>query len=328
MENTMKTMILTAYGTPDVMELKQAGIPEPKENEVQLKVIATTVTKGDCELRSFKIHPLFWLPLRLYMGVLKPRVKVIGQEFSGEITAVGSEVTEYEVGEKVYGPTGLRMGSYREYICLPKDHPLSKIPEGMNPDEAATIPTGGLNALHFMRKAKIKKGDRLLINGAGGSIGTYSIQIAKDMGAHITCVDSKGKFELLKEAGADEVIDYESIRFWELDKKYDIIFDIFGNAPYYRCIDLLNAGGAFLMGNPKTLYMFIALLTRRFLKDKRVIFQFASDNKRDLLTLSKMVENGIIKSFVDKVYPFESLSDAHRYVDQDLKKGNVIIKMT
>ncbi len=317
-------MMMNAYGGPEVLQLEDVRKPLPSVNEILIKVHATTVTKGDCELRSFKIHPLFWLPLRIYMGVFKPRVKIIGQEFAGIVESVGSQVTQFKPGDQVFGPTGIGMGAYREYICLPETHPICKIPSNFNMQQAATIPTGGLNALHFIRKANLKPGDHLLINGAGGSIGTYALQIARQMNVKVTCVDTEDKIPMLTKAGADHCIDFQKQDFWELSEKYDAVFDIYGNAPYQPTLNCIKEGGVLLLGNPKTNYMIRSLWTRLMSK-KRVVFEFASDNLEDLLELQFMAENHIIEAIIDREYTFEHLAEAHAYVDTGRKKGNVVI---
>ena len=205
----MKAIVYTKYGTPDVLQLKEVEMPIPKGDEVLIKIHAAEVTKADCEMRSFHFPvKWFWLPLRVAMGLIKPRKQVLGGYFSGEVESVSEGVSKFKKGDQVFGTARLRLGAYGEYACLPASYTIVTKPGNMSYVEAAAVPLGGLNALHFLRKADIQSGEKVLINGAGGSIGTFGVQIAKAMGAEVTAVDSTIKEEMLRRIGADHFFDY------------------------------------------------------------------------------------------------------------------------
>ncbi len=320
----MKAIIWTAYGPPDVLQLQEVAKPTPKDTEVLIKVHAATVTAGDCELRSLKLPILYKLPLRLYMGVRKPNGKILGQELAGEIEAVGSAVTRFKPGDQVFAVTMLRFGAYAEYVCLPESYPIMAKPTNMSYAEAATIPTGGINALHFLRKAHLQAGERLLINGAGGSIGTYAVQVAKGWGAEVTCVDSAAKLAMLRALGADCVIDYTQTDFTQSGETYDVIIDVVGKSSFARSVRALKQKGRYVLGNPSLAGMARGLWTTTT-TDKQVIFETANANTEDLRFLKELAEAGKLKAVIDQCYRLEQTADAHRYVDQGHKKGNVVI---
>lgn len=220
----MKAVVYQKYGAPEVLHVSEVEKPQPKENEILVKVIAAEVTKADCEMRSFNFPvKWFWLPLRIVMGITKPRRQVLGGYFAGVVEELGANFTNFKVGDQIYGGTGIRFGAHGEYVTLPKDTTLALKPENIDIEGAAAIPLGGLNALHFMRLANIKEGDRVLINGAGGSIGMLALQIAKDMGAEVSAVDSGIKEEMLRSIGAVEFFDYTKEDFANSDKKFDVV---------------------------------------------------------------------------------------------------------
>src|SRR5512143_718050 len=246
----MKAIVWTKYGSPDVLQLKEIEKPTPQADEALVKVHAATVTIGDCELRAMKGQPVFMLAFRLYLGLLKPtRITVLGQELAGEVEAVGRVVTQFKKGDQVYGPSLLRMGAYAEYKCLPEKY-LTLKPASLAYEDAATLPTGGINGLHFLTAAKVQAGETVLINGAGGSIGTYAVQIAKAWGSIVTCVDSAEKLDMLRSIGADHVIDFRQADFTRNGATYDVIIDVIGNSPYSRSIKSLKPNGRYILGNP------------------------------------------------------------------------------
>ena len=321
----MKAIVYTKYGPPEVLQVKEIQKPIPKEDEVLIKVRAAEVTKADCEMRSFKFAVMwFWLPLRIAIGILKPRKPVLGGYFAGEVESVGKEVSKFKKGDKIFGTTKLRFGAYGEYMCLPYSYTLVPKPNNVSFEEAAAIPLGGLNALHFLRKANIQKGDTVLINGAGGSIGIFGVQIAKAMGAKVTAVDSSHKEEMLRRIGADHFFDYTKVDFTKSGKTFDVIFDMVAKNSFTSCVKALNPKGRYLIGNPRISDMLRSILTSTF-TDKTAIFVFAGEKEEELITLKGMIEENKIKSIVDKIYLFEQAAEAHRRVETEQRLGSVVI---
>ncbi len=320
----MKAIVSTAYGPPEVLQLKEVNKPIPADNEVLIRIHATTVTAGDCEVRSFRIPLWLWLPVRLFMGIFKPRIRILGQELAGEVEMVGSQVTRFKPGDKVFAPTDMKMGAYAEYISLPESHALSKIPRTLTFDEAVTLPVGGVNAQHFLRKANIVAGNKILINGAGGSIGTYAVQIAKSLGAEVTVVDRAEKLEMLRSLGADHAIDFNKEDFTTLGNRYDVIFDVAGTSPYARSVRSLDQGGWYLHANPNLTLMVRSLWTS-MTTNKRVYTGMADGQTEDLDQLARMAEAGTIRAVIDRKFRLEEMVEAHRYVEEGRKIGNVVV---
>jgi len=321
----MKAIVWTAYGSPDVLRLQEVAKPTPKDNEVLIKIYAATVTAGDCEVRALKIPILYRLPLRIYVGFAKPqRLTILGQELAGEIEAVGQAVTRFKPGDQVFAATLLRFGAYAEYACLPETYPIVLKPANMTYAEAATIPTGGINALHFLRAAKVQAGESILINGAGGSIGTYALQIAKSMGAEVTCVDSTQKLAMLRSLGADHVIDYTQADFTTNGETYDAIIDVVGKSSYSRSIRALSQSGRYLLGNP-TLPGTIRGRWTSMTTAKQVISKVANYKMEAVIFLKDLIEAGKLKAVIDKRYGLAQVAEAHRYVEMGHKAGNVVI---
>ena len=328
----MKAVIWTAYGPPDVLKLGEAESPVPKDNEVLIKIHATAVTAGDCEARCLKFSPYLSVPMRIYVGLWKPkRVTILGQELSGEIEGVGKDVTSFKIGDQVFAGTGLSMGAYAEYICLPAkptemEGVLGKKPSNLSFGEAAVVPTGGLEAYHFLRKAGIHAGQRVLIVGSGGSIGTYGVQIAKHFGAEVTAVDSTEKLEMLSAIGADYVIDYTKEDFSRNGEIYDVIFDVVGSDRLRRSLGSLKPGGTCLLANPKLSQTIMQKwISRR--SGKNVIAGAANRRPEDLESLKSLIETGKVKPIIDRSYTLEQITEAHRYVESGQKKGNVVVKI-
>lgn len=237
----MKAITYANYGPPDVLQLTSVEKPAPGDDEILIRVRAAEATKADCKLRSFKFSvKWFWLPLRIAVGMIRPRRRILGGYFAGEISSIGKNVTQFAVGQEVFGTAGLRMGAYGEYIALPSTFTIAAKPRNMTLTEAAAVPMGGLNALHFMRLAKIKTDEDVLINGAGGSIGAHAVQIAKDMGAEVTAVDKGMKEPMLRRLGADHFIDYTEEDFTRTGRAYDVIFDMVPRSSYGACIRALK----------------------------------------------------------------------------------------
>jgi len=323
---TMRAVVWTAYGPPEVLEVREVPRPVPRDGEVLVRVHAATVFTGDAELRRFQIPSLFWLLMRLSIGLARPtRVTVLGQEMAGEVAEVGSGVTRYEVGDEVFGATGAHFGGNAEYVCLPEDSMMARKPSNMTYGEAATVPVGGYNALHFVRLADIKEGERVLINGAGGSIGTIAIQLAKLRGAHVTATDSARKLEMLTSLGADRVIDYTEEDFTRTGDTYDVVFDVVGKSPFWRSLKVLDRKGRYVMCNnglvgPKLKGLWVAMTS-----GKRVVSKLAGEKREDLEHLRELIEAGKLRTYIDRTYPMDGIVEAHRYVDQGLKRGNVVI---
>jgi len=323
----MRAIVYEKYGVPEVLQIKEIPKPEPGANEVLIKVHAVEATKADCELRSFRFAvKWFWLPLRIAMGLTRPKNQVLGGYFAGEIESVGKEVSRFKMGDQVFGSTQLRMGAYAEYLCLPDSYTIVPMPQNNSFEEVAAVPLGGLNALHFLRKANIRNGDKILINGAGGSIGTFGVQIARVMGAEVTAVDSTIKEEMLRRIGADHFIDYSTENFSKNGQSYDVIFDMVARSSYSACIKSLNPKGRYLKGNPRISDMLRSILTSWF-TDKTAIFAFAGEKEEELLALKEMIEAGKIKPVVDKIYPIDQAAEAHRRVETEQRLGIVVISM-
>jgi len=320
----MKAIVWTKYGSPDVLQLKEVEKPTPKENEVLIKVHAATVTIADCELRRMQGSIPLVLAFRIYTGFLKPkRITILGQELAGEIEAVGEKVTKFKKGDQVFAPCLLRLGAYAEYKCLPESYPVLK-PASITYEEAATIPTGGINGLDFLRAGNVQAGESILINGAGGSIGTYAVQIAKGLGAEVTCVDSAEKLDMLRSIGADHVIDYTREDFTKNGKTYDVIIDVIGKSPFSRSLRSLKPNGRYVLGNPSISARIKARWTPMSI-GKKVIIALAHYKPEYYAFLIEQMEAGKLRSIIDRRYPLEQIAEAHRYVEAGHKKGNVII---
>jgi 2-desacetyl-2-hydroxyethyl bacteriochlorophyllide A dehydrogenase len=321
----MKAIVWTAYGPPDVLQLREVEKPTPKDDEVLVKVCATTVTAGDCEMRGLKFPLFLSLSMRLFAGLQRPtRITILGQELAGEIEAVGKAVKRFKEGDQVFGTTGFSFGAYAEYVCLPEDGVMARKPAKMTYEEAAAVPTGGLEALHFLRRGYIQSGQKVLIIGAGGSIGTFAVQLARYFGAEVTAVDSTGKLDMLRSIGANQVIDYTQEDFTKNGETYDVIFDVMGKSSFSGSLRSLKQNGRYLLGNPGLLKMVRGRWTS-MTSNKRVIIGAAIQKTEDLLFLRELIEAGKITSVIDRRYPLEQTAEAHRYVDTGQKKGNVVI---
>jgi len=335
----MKAIVCTKYGPPDVLQLKEVEKPIPKDNEVLIKIHATTVTMGDSEIRSSKFPGLLRFLMRLSIGIRRPRKKfsILGQELAGEIEAVGKDVILlkegnailFKEGNPIFATTGFHFGTYAEYICLPEDGVIAIKPANMTYQEATAVPFGGLEALHYLKKAKIQKGQKVLIRGASGSIGTFGIQLAKYYGAEVTAVGNPTSLEVMKSIGADKVIDYTKEDFTKNGETYDVIFDVIGKSSFSSRLSSLNKNGIYLLANPK-----ISLINRdkraaRKSNKKLISMNMATNREKteDLNFLKELIEAEKLKSVIDSRYPLEQMVEAHSYVDKGQKVGNVVITL-
>ncbi len=312
------------YGLPDVLQIKEVERPTPKDNELLIRVHAATVTKGDCELRSLKIPLLWQLVGRIGFGFRGPRKRILGQELAGEIESVGKAVKLFKKGDQVFAFTGFRLGAYAEYTCLPERGRMATKPANMTYEEAAAVPVGGLHALHCLRKGNIKSGQEVLIIGAGGTVGTIAVQLAKSSGAEVTAVDSASKLDVLRSIGADKVIDYTKDDFAKSGDTYDVIFDAVGRSSFSGCLRSLKENGIYLLGNPGLSQVVRGLWTS-MTSSKKVTGGMVSYSAEDLIFLRELIEAGKIRSVIDRRYPLEQIAEAHRYVDAGQKTGNVVI---
>ena len=317
----MKAIVCTKYGPPEVLELKEVEKPAPKDNEILIKVYASTVTSGDVRLRSFTWAPWFWLPGRIMYGLTKPRKTIPGNELAGEIESVGKDVTQFRKGEQVFGiiwETSFGLAN-AEYICLPEKCVATK-PVNMTYEEAAAVPIGGLTALVLLRKGKIQSGQKVLIIGASGSVGTFAVQLARYFGAEVTGVCSTTNIEMVKSLGAHKVIDYTKDDFTKNGQTYDIIFDAVIKTSFSHCKNSLTPKGTFITVDwPLLQVLWTSMFGRR-----KVVIGIAQ-RIEDLVFMKELIEAGKIKAVIDRTYPLEQIVEAHRYVDQGHKKGNVVI---
>ena len=326
----MKAIVWTAYGSPNVLQLRRVEKPIPKDNEVLIRVHAATVTAGDCEMRGLKLPLTLSLPMRGYIGIRKPkRIRILGQEFSGTIESVGKDVRRFQAGDEVFGISGFKSGGYAEYMCQPEqpkemDGVLTTKLPSINFDEAAAISLGGMESLHYLKQAKIQPGQKVLIVGAGGSIGTIGVQLAKHFGAEVTAVDSTGKLDMLRSIGADYVIDYIREDFTESREVYDVIFDVVGKTPIARGMKALSDTGIYLMANPRISKMLRGRVATRG-THKQIVFGNVVYNTERLDYLKGLIEGGKLKIVIDRTFPLEQTAEAHRYVETGQKAGNVVI---
>jgi len=322
----LKAIVWTRYGEPDGLELREVTKPIPKDDQVLIRTIATSVTAVDCEMRRLKLPFGLGLPMRLYMGLLHPRNRILGQELAGVIEAVGPAVTRFKVGEEVFGVTGFGFGAYAEYICLPQEAALAGKAVNMSFEEAAVLPTAGLEALHFLRKAAIKPGEKVLIIGAGGSIGTAAVQLAGYYGAEVTAVDSTEKLAMLRALGAAQVLDSTREDYGRFPEHFDVVFEIPGKTSLPTLLKMIKPGGRLLLVNPSLGMMLRAgRISRR--SGRQVLVGSGPQTAEDLAFLREMVDAGRLKSVIDHSFPLEEMVRAHRYAESGQKKGNIAIKI-
>ncbi len=303
----MKAIVCTRYGPPEVLQLQEVEKPAPRNNEVGIKIFATAVTVSDCIIRGSKVPIRLWLPMRLVIGFTKPRKPILGMVLAGEVESVGKDVKRFQKGNQVYAFNITRFGTYAEYTCLPENSVMALKPSNVTYEEAAAVPYGGMLALHFLRKGNIQSGQKVLIYGASGAVGTSAVQLARQFGANVIGVCSTSNLELVKSLGAEKVIDYTNESVTNRGELYDFVFDAVGkrkSSPLkVQCQTALTPNGTYISvddGSPKL-------------------------HSEDLLFLTELVEAGKMKPVIDRCYPLEQIIEAHRYVEQGHKKGNVVI---
>jgi NADPH:quinone reductase-like Zn-dependent oxidoreductase len=328
----MKAIVCTEYGPPEVLQLEEVARPAPKDNEVLIRVRATSVNFGDMMARNFKaITPhefnmpfLFWLLAKISLGLRKPKTTILGSEFAGEIEAVGKDVKHFKKGDQVFGYPGQSFGAYAEYLCMSEDAVLAIKPANITCEEAAVVPYGAIMALNLLHKMNIRPGQKVLVNGASGGIGSAAVQIAKHFGAEVTGVCGTPRLEFVKSLGADKVIDYAKNDFTRNDETYDLIFDILGKSSFSQCKSSLKPNGTLLFASFKMKQLFQMLWTS-LAGTKKVVCAIAPGSVEDLISIKELVEAGKIKSIIDRRFPLEEAAEAHRYVELGHKRGSVVI---
>ena len=324
----MKAIVYTEYGEPEVLRIAEIEKPTPKDNEVLVKVYATSVSTGDVNLRNFVFVPKgLKLMARLMLGLNKPKKHVIGLEFAGEVVEIGKSVTRFKVGDKVFGLDGKQMGSYAQYKTVVEDVGITTMPANMSYEDVVGISNGALTAYTFLKKGNVGQGQKVLVNGASGSVGIAGVQIAKGFGAIVTGVCSTKNIELVKSFGADHVIDYTTTDFTQNGENYDLILDTVAKTPFMACENSLTPKGAYLAvaGGIKEMRQSLGNGRRG---GKKVIAGTSSESQDNLIFIKGLVEAGKLKPVIDRCYPLEEIVEAHRYVDSGRKKGNVVISVS
>ena len=322
----MKAVVYEKYGPPEVLQLKEVEKPTPKNNEVLVKIYATTVTSGDWRVRSLNVPVGFGLIMRLVFGVFRPKQPILGTELAGVVASVGKEVRQFKVGDQVFAFSDASMGCHAEYKCMPEHGAMALKPANLTYEEAAALSFGGTTALDFFRRGELQRGEKVLVNGASGGVGTAAVQLAKHFGADVTGVCSTANMDLVRSLGASHVIDYTQEDFTQSGEAYDVIIDTVGTAPFSRSKVSLKEGGRLLMvlaGLPDMLQIPWVSMT----SSKKIIGGPATGRAEDLRLLAGLAEAGKFKPVIDRRYPFEKIAEAHSYVDTGRKKGNVTITL-
>lgn len=329
----MKAIVFTEYGTPDVLKIKEVAKPTPKENEILVRVHATPVNYGDLLARNFgnltpsefNMPAPLYLPSRMAFGWSKPKVNILGSELAGEVEAVGRDVTKFKTGDAVFAYLGMNMGANAEYVCIPEAGTVALKPSNLSYEEASTLPYGAIMATSLLAKANLQRGQKVLINGASGGIGSMAVQLAKHFGADVTGVCGTPRLEFVKSLGADKVIDYTKEDFTQNGETYDLIFDILGRSSFSQVRRSLKPNGIYLLASFKMKALLQMLWTSITGSKQKVICSFANETTESLTFVKGLVEEGKIKAIVDKRFPMEQAAEAHRYVEGGHKQGNVVI---
>jgi len=328
----MKAIVIEKFGGPEVLTLNEIEKPTPRDKEILVKIHATTVNFGDLTARDFKhVYPkrfhmpfLFWVMSFPVFGFRRPKKKILGNEFSGVVEEIGKDVKSFKIGDEVYGYSGMNMGSYAEYICMEEESIVAIKPSNMSFEEAATLPYGGIVGQNIYKKFTIKEGDKILVNGASGGIGSALLQLAKSSGAKVTGVCGTLNINYVKTLGADNVIDYKKEDFTKMGDTYDFVFDILGKSSFSKCKPSLSQNGRYILTSFKGKHLFQMIWTKLFGK-KKVICAISGESKEDLIDYKKLVEEGKIKTKIDKTFTLEQAREAHQYIEDGLKKGNVVL---
>ena len=328
----MKAIVYTEYGPPEVLHLKDVEKPTPGNNEILIKVHATSVNYGDILTRNFANVPthdfnmpaLFMLPTRIAFGLKKPKNQILGSELAGEIEAIGNGVKKFKIGDHVFAYTGMKMRANAEYLCMPEDGMVGIKPDNMTFAEAACVPYGGIMASSHLSKVKIQKGQKVLINGASGGIGSIAVQLCKNFGAEVTGVCGTARLDYVKSLGADKVIDYTQEDFTQNGETYDVIYDILGRSTFSHCKNSLSRNGRYLLASFKMVKI-LQMIETSIIGKKKVICAIGSEKQKDMTLLKELVESGKIKTIIDRTFPLEQAAEAHKYVEQGLKKGHIVI---
>jgi 2-desacetyl-2-hydroxyethyl bacteriochlorophyllide A dehydrogenase len=317
----MKAIVSTGYGSPDVLQLQEVAKPTPKEDQILVKIHSSSVTSGDARIR--RADPYF---IRFIFGFKRPRKSILGVVIAGEVASIGSNVSKFKVGDLVFGTTGMSFGAHAEYQCISEDGTLALIPEKITYNEAASIPFGATAALHFLRKGNVQAGQKILIYGASGALGTMAIQLAKELGAEVTAVCSAKNGKMVKALGADNVIDYKSEDFTENGVKYDVIFDTVGKSSFSSSLKSLTKSGTMLLASASMGQMLKGAFISMF-GSKKVISGVIKETAEDMQFFKKLIEADKLKAVIDKVYSLEEIKEAHAHVDAGHKKGNVVLTL-
>jgi NADPH:quinone reductase-like Zn-dependent oxidoreductase len=322
----MKAIVHTGYGSPDELQLREVEKPVPKEDEVLIKVHATTVTTTDCNVRNLTfLPPLLRLPMRMQFGLRKPNIEILGVDLAGDVEAVGKDVTRFRIGDQVFGSPEPAHGAHAEYICIPEDGVLAVKPTNMTYEEAASVTLAGHTALYFIRdQGNIQPGQKVLIIGASGAVGTFAVQLAKYYGAEVTGICSTTNLDLVKSLGADKVIDYTQEDFTKSTETYDVVFDAVHKSSFWRCKSSLREKGLYLVTMPSLAFL-LQMLWTSLVGDKKIKNGARSPTVEDLLLFKELIEAGKLRTIIDRRYPLEQTAEAFRYVEQGHKKGNVVI---